>query len=77
MKEEYAKKLIDLFEKGYKIYYLSETDDYYGWVIADGIDKDDLTISFDIVDFYVDLQNNKCNINNFKVYKEIKDWWKH
>lgn len=76
MKKEHAKKIIELFEKGYNINYLAKTDDYYGWVVADNIDKDDLAMSFDIVDFYVDLQDNECNINRFKVYQEIKDWWK-
>lgn len=76
MKQEHAKKLIELFENEYEIYYLADTDDYFGWVVADGINKDDLSMSFDIVNFYVPLQDNKYNVNSFKVYKEVKEWWK-
>lgn len=76
MKKEHAEKLIEFFENDYDIFYLADTDDHYGWVVADGIDKNELSIGFDIVDFFVPLQDKRYNINDFKVYKEVKDWWK-
>lgn len=76
MKEKHAKKLIELYKTGHAIYYLADTDDYYGWVIADAIIEDKVMISFDIVNFVVPLLDGKYNINSFKVYKNVEDWWK-
>ena len=76
MKKEHAEKLIELFNNDYSIYHLADTDDYYGWVIADGADIRNLSMSFDIVDYFIDLTEVEYNTNDFKVYKKVKDWWK-
>ena len=72
MKKKYAKNLVELFKNDYDIYYLADTDDYFVQVAANDIDEDNLTMSFEIVDFYISLEDNKYNINNFKVYKKPK-----
>jgi len=74
MNIENAEKLIKLYKQGYQIQYLADTDDYYGWVPACGSGQG-TTMTFDIVDFYVDLCDDEIKIESFKVSKECIDWW--
>ncbi len=76
MKKEHVKKLIKLFNNDHSIYYLVDIDDYYGWVVVDGANIENLSMSFDIVDNFIYLTEDKYNINDFKVYKKVEDWWK-
>ena len=74
MKKENGKKLIELYKSGHTILHLADTDDFYGWVKADSINEKNLSMSFEIVDFYINLEDPEYDEHHFKVYTAIKKW---
>jgi len=76
VKKKHAKKLINLYKFGFTIYFFISGENYKGWTIVNGIYEGDLSVMVEFGMYCIPLLDTDVNIDDFKVYNEIKDWAK-